>query len=124
MLYAFAGLIFLSGAMVYPLREMGLGVWGPWPAFAHAFAFAALWSWPSGGRLRVFEGVLLVAILSGFELTQVSAFAPMLSDVPFLGPYARHGTFAINDLVGGALGVGLWAILACFTQLHMSERGQ
>jgi len=120
--YGLAALVFLSGVMVYPLRAWGWGVYGPWPAFAHAFAFAALWTVPSAGRLRVGEAAGLFLVIALFEVSQMPGVAPMLRDVPVLGPYAAFGTFSIWDLAMTAAGIGLWPVLTCLTPEPVAEQ--
>lgn len=107
-IWVWASVVFLAGALCYPLRAISVQsdpVWlGVFPAFAHAafftFALATL------GRMNRRHAALFVGVASSaFEFMQHAAIWNSLPLPSVMMDYAAHGTFDSLDVAVTWIGV-------------------
>lgn len=109
-------LVFLVGALIYPLRDYLGRVDGvfleSFSAFSHALFFVLAWGFPYISKYSIiWGGVIITIIITWFEYMQDDYLAYFIDYLPqIVINYARNGSFDQQDVNAGYLG----AILAVF----------
>lgn len=106
-----AGIVFATGALIYPLRVSGHlsdgFMFGSFSAFSHTLFFTVLWSFPFDSIRSSAKGALIIGGLAAcFELTQLEHIREVFSNAlpAFMQRYGDQGVFDVADLVAGFAG--------------------